>query len=274
MDNWVKLIDENYRIYYYNTVTQETKWNHPLKTSLKKNPTLSDFMKRSRVLEKSTPRINKIPTYLYNSAIDKHLTLKAKTYMDIATSKDPRSITEEELRHADESDIDKAEDAAREQYDYDDDYDRYYNPDLSPNWEDKRSEYAPSQYILGVADEISEKFRYVLQQQFPELPDEIINNALEDGKNSLLLSFESETKRLRDQDQEERKFYEAALESINKQKKIVQAVMTTILLSRERSYDKTHFTSNSKFGSSLVSLPSRPLENINEKINNLFNPEY
>ena len=282
MDNWVKVIDENYNVYYYNKLSKETRLGNPssVRSSLKEKNTLSDFMKTSQLLEKPTPRIGKIPTYLYDK-IDKHLPLKQKTYIDLLTSRKKRNMTKKEIQAAMESDADKLEDQEWEKYyDPDDDYDRKHDPDFSAVWDEPpddeyqvfkqkdRNVYAPSQFDFAVADEISDEIRDDLDQKFPNLPIEIINNALEDGKNKYLLLFEGT---IRPPKHEARnKFYKSVIKSINRQKKTVQSVMEAIMLARERNYNQSHLRSISSFGSSLLDFKPGILKNIYEEIDKLF----
>jgi len=283
MDNWVKVFDENDKVYYYNKLTKESRLHNPSSPViplLKEKNTLSDFMKTSQLLEKPKPRIGKIPTYLYDK-IDKHLPLKQKTYMDLLTSPKQRNITNEEIQDAIESDADKLEDQEWEKYyDPDDDYDREHDPDFLAVWDEPpddeyqvfkqkdRNAYAPSQFDFNVADEISDEIRNYLDQKFPNLPIEIINNALEDGKNKYLLLFEGT---IRPPKHEARnKFYKSVIKSINRQKKTVQSVMEAIMLARERNYNQSHLRSISSFGSSLLDLKPGILKNIYEEIDKLF----
>ena len=139
MENWVKVFDENDKVYYYNKRTKETRVDNPsssIRPLLKEKNTLSDFMKTSQLLEKPKPRIGNIPTYLYDN-IDKHLTLKQKTYIDLLTSPKQRNITNEEIQDAIESDADKLEDQNWEKYyDPNDKYDYEYDPDFPADWDE------------------------------------------------------------------------------------------------------------------------------------------
>lgn len=279
MDNWIKVIDENYKIYYYNKLTKETRVDNPslVRRSPKEKNTLSDFMKTSQLLEKPKPRIGKIPSYLYDK-IDKHLPVKQKTYMDLLTSPTQRNITNEEMQNAIKSDADKLEDDKWEEYyDPDDHYDREHDPDFSAVWDEPlddeyqifkqkdRNAYAPSQFDFAVVDEISDKIRNDLEEKFPNLPIQIINNALEDGRNEYLLLFQG-TRRPPNQEAQTT-FYESVMESINRQKKTVQEVMKTILLTRHRN-SQSRLTPTSELGS--VLLQQGLIEVILEGIDKLF----
>lgn len=278
MDNWIKVIDENYKVYYYNKLTKETRVDNPslVRRSPKEKNTLSDFMKTSQLLEKPKPRIGKIPSYLYDK-IDKHLPVKQKTYMDLLTSPTQRNITNEEMQNAIESDADKLEDDKWSEYDPDDDYDREHNPDFSAVWDEPpddeyqvfkqkdRNAYAPSEFDFAVADEISYVIRNDLEEKFPNLPIQIMNNALEDGRNGYLLLFQG-TRRPHNQEAQTT-FYESVMESINRQKKTVQEVMKTILLTRHRN-SQSRLTPTSELGS--VLLQQGLIEVILEGIDKLF----
>ena len=278
MDNWVKVIDENYKVYYYNKLTKETRLDNssPVRRSIKEKNTLSDFMKTSNLFEKPIPRIGNIPTYLYDK-IDKHLPLKQKTYIDLLTSPKQRNITNKEMKESIESDVDKSEDDKWEEYDPDDDYDREHDPDFSAVWDEPpdddyqvfkqkdRNAYAPTQFEFAVADEISDAIRNNLEHKFPNLPIQIINNALEDGRNAYLLLFEGA--RRHPNQEAYTTFYESVTESINRQKKAAYEVMKTILFAQTRHY-QSGLTSTSELGSFL--LQPGQMKVILERFDNLF----
>jgi hypothetical protein len=283
MDNWVKVFDENDKVYYYNKLTKETRLDNPsssVRPLLKEKNTLSDFMKTSQLLEKPKPRIGKIPTYLYDK-IDKHLPLKQKTYMDLLTSPKQRNITDKEMKESIESDADKLEDQKWEEYyDPDDNYDREYDPDFSADWDEPpddeyqvfkkkdRNAYAPSEFDFAVAYEISDTIRNNLNQKFPNLPLEIIDNALMDGRNAYLLLFEGTLRPSRNSIQEARNtFFDSVMESINRQKKTAYEVVKTILFAQTRHY-QSGLTSTSELGSFL--LQPGQMQIILERFDNLF----
>lgn len=141
MNHWVKVRDQYGEIYYYNKHLKKTVKDFPSeKKSFREKKTLADFVNKPynpKPLEKPMPRIDKLATYLYDKYINSKLNLKSKTLMDLALSKDPRSITEEEIENVRKSDYDIWEDEQREKRTYDDEYDEEYNPDFPINWDEE-----------------------------------------------------------------------------------------------------------------------------------------
>lgn len=144
MNHWVKVRDQYGEIYYYNKHLKTTVKDFPSeRKSFREKKTLADFANKPynpKPLENPMPRIDKLPTYLYDKHINSKLNSKSKTLMDLALSKDPRSITEEEIENARKSDYDIWEDEQREKRTYDDEYEEEYNPDFPVNWDEENED--------------------------------------------------------------------------------------------------------------------------------------
>ena len=95
--------------------------------------TIGDFV-TAQASEEQKSRLSLLPFVIYNKFITKHLTCVDEMCVQLATSREPRAITEKEMKDASKSDTDKAEDAEWDDAEWDDAYDSYYDPDFSPMW--------------------------------------------------------------------------------------------------------------------------------------------
>ena len=131
----------------------------------------------------------------------------------------------------------------------------------------KSPRYSPSEMSIALASEMSERAREYLIVQFPKLPIEIINNALEESETHYL-TFGKPNDLMA-----ETSFMQKALESIESQKTKLMKIMEMILLVREKrpTFDTE---SEPNFSQSLIELPSRPREMISDILQNVFEPEY
>jgi hypothetical protein len=95
--------------------------------------TLGDFVTAQSSKEQKS-RLSLLPVVIYNKFIAKHLTGVDELCVQLATSREPRALSENEMKDAVKSDTDKEEDAEWDNTEWDDAYDSYYDPDFSPLW--------------------------------------------------------------------------------------------------------------------------------------------
>ena len=105
-----------------------------------KSITLANFVKIAQVPEDPKTRLDLLPSVIYNKFIAKHLTSVDELCVQLATSREPRTITKKEIDDMVKCDADKIEDEVWNDYDPDDDYDRKYDPDFSAQWDEQVSD--------------------------------------------------------------------------------------------------------------------------------------
>ena len=122
----------------------------------------------------------------------------------------------------------------------------------------------PDTYMTAQENWIHEA-KLKLRNQFPNLPTVIVNNAIEYANNQGSM-YTGMSGRENGQDAIDA-FYEMVLDGIQDQMKIVSEVFGQIMLMRERNRLQP---SSSTLGSSVIGLPSRPLDIVSEKIRDFF----
>ena len=93
--------------------------------------TLSQFVKTANAPEEPKSRLTFLPFVVFNKFVAKHLTDVDKLCVQLATSREQRSISEKEL-----DDAAKCDDECYEEDQWYDDNDREYEDDFVAQWDD------------------------------------------------------------------------------------------------------------------------------------------
>ena len=101
---------ENTNILIFSKIKLIFRQKVELKTGTMKSLTLGDFV-TAQTSEQQKSRLSLLPVVIYNKFIAKHLTGVDELCVQLATSREPRDLTQNEMKDAAKSDTDKAEDA-------------------------------------------------------------------------------------------------------------------------------------------------------------------
>ena len=126
----------------------------------------------------------------------------------------------------------------------------------------KQNSYAPS------TDTLSVDIKDMIEQKFPRLNQDIIDDAVAYARYQYTEYLLTEASKVASDQEAENFFVKAVMEHIHKRIRSEYETLITFMLVRERHNTQTPLTSNKAqdLTSGFISLPSRPIEMIAEKI--------
>ena len=127
-----------------------------------------------------------------------------------------------------------------------------------------------SYYETELIHAMYNRIYYELSEKYTNLPDDIIYRCIDEAKEKYIenLNLFTSTTRIQHINRSESVFRDFAFECIQKLQQTLSEVMMAILLSRER---RPLDPAVQEFCLDLAQLPSRPLEIIDDAVQNLFN---